>query len=183
MITKTSGYILEEAIIANDYTDDNSIILSRSNNISVHANETIILPCIVQKAPNTIVIWNQCEDPSCNQLRIPLTVNKENFIEDLRFRVLSETNIKTSTLKNTKNKVASSLNLNSRELSFTYETIKSDVSSWNLEIRKFSRSDEGCYQCQLNSYKDKAIHYCLKLQSKIFVCCNLDYIKIKSFLL
>jgi hypothetical protein len=164
---KTSGYTLEEAIISNDYSDDNSLILSKSNNISVHANETIILPCIVQKAPNTIVIWNQCEDPSCNQLRIPLTVNKENFIEDLRFRVLSENNIKTSTVKNN-NKVSSSSNLNSRELSFTYETIKSDLSSWNLEIRKFSRSDEGCYQCQLNSYKDKAIHYCLKLQSRFF---------------
>ena len=166
MLTKTNCYVIDDGVISNDYSDDNSLILSKSNNFSVHSNETIILPCLVQKAPNTIVIWNQCEDPSCNQLRIPLTVNKENFIEDLRFRVLSE-NIKTTTVKNNKAAVAPLSSLNSKELSFTYETVKSDVSSWNLEIRKFSKSDEGCYQCQLNSYKDKAIHYCIKLQSNI----------------
>lgn len=165
--TNTNCYIIEDAVISNDYSDDNSLILSRSNNLTVHANETIILPCIVQKAPNTVVIWNQCEDPSCSQLRIPLTVNKENFIEDLRFRVLSE-NIKTTTTVATVKNIKSLSSLNSKELSFTYETSRADVSSWNLEIRKFSKSDEGCYQCQLNSFKDKAIHYCLKLQTKVY---------------
>ena len=97
-------------------------------------------------------------------------MNKENFIEDLRFRVLSE-NVKVSTVKNMPEvvtPVVKNLNSNSKELAFLYEGAKSDVSSWNLEIRKFTKSDEGCYQCQLNSYKDKAIHYCLKLQSMQF---------------
>jgi hypothetical protein len=99
------------------------------------------------------VIWNQCEDPSCNQLRILLTVNKDNFIEDLRFRVLKE-NLNNSTTVNHK---------------INQKLINKDnihhIKNWNLEIRKFSHQDQACYQCQLNSYKPKAVHYCIKLQS------------------
>jgi hypothetical protein len=39
--------------------------------------------------------------------------------------------------------------------------------SWNLEIRKFAKSDVGCYQCQLNSLQQKVVHYCLKMEGKL----------------
>ena len=35
--------------------EDNSFILSPSRNLTVHSNETILLPCIVKHSPNTIV--------------------------------------------------------------------------------------------------------------------------------
>lgn len=108
------------------------------------------------------VIWNQCDDSNCNQLRNPLTVNKDNFIEDLRFRVLSEnlnSSAFSSTFKNIDELEQKSLNANN-------ENSKTDVNSWTLEIRRFGKSDEACYQCQLNSFRVKTIHYCLKLQSK-----------------
>jgi len=102
------------------------------------------------------VIWNQCEDPSCNQLRFLLTVNKDNFIEDLRFRVLKE-NLNNSTTVNHR--------INQKLIN--KENIH-QIKNWNLEIRKFTHQDQACYQCQLNSYKLKAVHYCIKLQSNSF---------------
>lgn len=132
----------------------------------MHSNDTIQLPCLVRKSPNTIVIWNQCEDPFCNQLRIPLTVNKNNFIEDLRFRVLSEnvnTTVKNEDLVEKVKETNSNANNNLIELA---EIAKSNLNSWNLEIRRFTKLDEACYQCQLNSFKVKTIHYCIKLLSK-----------------
>lgn len=120
-----------------------SHIVSESKNFTVHANETVHLPCAVKRTSQTIVIWNQCEDANCNHIRNLLIVNKENFVNDLRFRVLVDN-----------------------------EKISSDLENWNLEIRKFGKSDEACYQCQLNSFQTKSIHYCLKLQSKfeLWIC-------------
>ena len=107
------------------------------------------------------MVWNQCEDPYCNQLRNPLTINKDNFIEDLRFRILSE---------NLQNFTENSDNINNNNFDsdskISGDNAKKNINSWTLEIRRFSKADEGCYQCQLNSLKMKTIHYCLKLQSK-----------------
>jgi hypothetical protein len=44
---------------------------------------------------------------------------------------------------------------------------RSALISWNLEIRRFSKSDVGCYQCQLNSLQQKVVHYCLKMEGKL----------------
>jgi hypothetical protein len=143
------------------------VILSKSKNFTVHSNDTIILPCVIKNLPNTLntfVIWNQCDDPHCNQLRIPLTVNKDNFVEDLRFRVISDDNKDSSSSNN----VITVKRNDKVELFKSSENANNEkyVNMWNLEIRKFSKSDEGCYQCQLNTYNIKTIHYCLKLQSK-----------------
>lgn len=132
----------------------------------------------------------------CVHLRNPLTINKDNFIEDLRFRVLSESTSSTSSVTSlnddsldavvlpTVREEEESGNGNGngngggggggggggelfllrRNAPATADTLMS-LTSWNLEIRKFSKADEACYQCQLNSYQPKTIHYCLKLQS------------------
>lgn len=131
-------------------------------------------------------------------MRSPLTINKDNFIEDLRFRVLTE-NVNelaagsSVTVKNGENEVENEFganlpfkrNINSdRDVNAGAGTGASEIdhpssllnvnepqngklalTSWNLEIRKFSKNDEACYQCQLNSFKYKAIHYCLTLKS------------------
>lgn len=127
-------------VIIERSTHEESRIASESKNFTVHANETVHLPCVVKRAPQTIVIWNQCEDVNCNHIRNLLIVNKENFVNDLRFRVLIDN-----------------------------EKIENGYENWNLEIRKFSKNDEACYQCQLNSFQTKSIHYCLKLQSNFFI--------------
>ena len=167
-------------ILDNPTTVEEPAILSKSKNFTVHTNATIILPCVIKNLPNTLntfVIWNQCDDPNCNQLRIPLTVNKDNFVEDLRFRVISD-DFKDSS-SSSSSSLSSSLSSSSNNVITVkrddkVELIKSSeiainekyVNMWNLEIRKFTKSDEGCYQCQLNTYNIKTIHYCLKLQSK-----------------
>jgi hypothetical protein len=160
------------------------------------------------------VIWNQCEDPACNQLRILLTVNKDNFIEDLRFRILNEhieneteplqqsphnsngnseyedANSNQSTLS------AQHISGNENHLTFyssdaqqqhhqhqhhhqhqrhlidTNSQRRSDnvnLHSWTLEIRRFTKKDEGCYQCQLNTFKENTVHYCVKMRPKLIV--------------
>lgn len=165
------------------YSTDDSQILSVSRNLTVHLNETVQLPCVVKKSPSTVVIWNQCDDPECNQVRSPITINKDNFIQDLRFRIVSENlnnDESSSTLANS-DLISESNDVNEIETSkkltrdLLDETInsnnknaaaESDVNSWNLEIRKFSKNDEACYQCQLNTFKTKTIYYCIKLQSK-----------------
>ncbi len=130
------------------------------------------------------VIWNQCDDPECTQVRSPLTINKDNFIQDLRFRIVSENlinlNISSansdlnesvdSDFLNTKKSTISERDATENEVKTNEEdasnSLNTDLNSWNLEIRKFSKHDEACYQCQLNSFKTKTIYYCLKLQSK-----------------
>lgn len=148
---------------------DEASILSESRNLTVYSNETVHLPCLVRKAPNTIVIWNQCEDPICNHLRNPITINKDNFIEDLRFRVLSDLQVTTTTSANDVDSdpltVKRDQDAAVRDEKTGEEALEPGVSAWNLEIRRFNKLDEGCYQCQLNSYRVKTIHYCLKLQS------------------
>ena len=175
-----------------------SAIISTSHNLTVYANETVLLPCVVRKTDNTIVIWNQCEDPACQQLRSPLTINKENFIEDLRFRVLAA---ESATAAET----ASQSSVDELQASFDeVNTVRDDgskgefvlllrrssgpvladpavsaasdsadqtmsLTSWNLEIRKFTKADEACYQCQLNTFQPQTIHYCLKLQSNSYL--------------
>ena len=182
-------------------TNNEPIILSRSYNMTVHANKTIKLPCIVKHTANTIVIWNQCDDVMCNKLRIPLTINKENFIEDLRFRILYENFFKNKTSDKIQNKInpinsdlknnieiVKKLENNKREIKKKHShkhhhkynyydeskrnlittpsfTSTENVNSWTLEIRKFSKKDEGCYQCQLNSFQQNSIYYCLKIKS------------------
>lgn len=37
------------------YSVDDSSILSESRNLTVHHNETVQLPCLVKKSPNTVV--------------------------------------------------------------------------------------------------------------------------------
>jgi len=190
------------SILLDDYSADESSILSESHNLTVHLNETVQLPCIVKKSPNTVVIWNQCEDPHCSQMRSPLTINKDNFIQDLRFRIVSENillnnnNTTPAAMSNSEQQTESNdfdsitkkkSAINQRETNddsnqqqttttsssssddamSNSELINTDVNSWNLEIRKFSKNDEGCYQCQLNSFKTKTIYYCIKLQSII----------------
>lgn len=169
------------------YTVDDSSILSESRNFTVHPNETVHLPCLVKKSPNTVVIWNQCDDPECTQVRSPLTINKDNFIQDLRFRIVSENLINTTMSSNTAVNsdpnestdsdfyITNKSQINERDAIIETKTndddsstnINTDLNSWNLEIRKFSKHDEACYQCQLNSFKTKTIYYCLKLQKKV----------------
>ena len=194
------------SILLDDYSADESSILSESQNLTVHLNETVQLPCIVKKSPNTVVIWNQCEDPHCNQMRSPLTINKDNFIQDLRFRIVSENillnnnNTTPAAISNSEQQIESNdFDLTTRKKSAineretnddsnqqqtattsslsddamsNSELINTDVNSWNLEIRKFSKNDEGCYQCQLNSFKTKTIYYCIKLQSNYHLIYN-----------
>ena len=168
------------------YSTDDSQILSVSRNLTVHLNETIQLPCLVKKSPNTVVIWNQCEDPDCNQMRSPITINKDNFIQDLRFRIVSENlnneetsssntltnsdlineSIDATDLETSKKLVRDLNNDNSNTNINNNAAVESDINSWNLEIRKFSKNDEACYQCQLNTFRTKTISYCIKLQSK-----------------
>ncbi|CAF0819170.1 unnamed protein product [Brachionus calyciflorus] len=136
-----------KSMVINDIDTDDSQIISRSKNLTVHLNETVHLPCRVRKNSHTIVIWNQCEDPNCSLLRNLLIVNKENFVSDMRFRVLND-NYNGETDSN------------------------SNHENWNLEIRKFGKNDEACYQCQLNSFRTKTIHYCLKLQTKVAAKAN-----------
>ena len=138
------------------------------------------------------VIWNQCEDAECKSVRSPLTVNRDNFISDLRFRVLAESsNISTSNIDDSEstdyvfspNKQIVNYFSGSKGLrnSNAAEILaKSNANSWTLEIRKFSKSDEACYQCQLNSFKIKTIHYCLKLHSKYYFC--FAFINSKNYL-
>lgn len=130
------------------------------------------------------VIWNQCEDPDCNQVRSPLTINKDNFISDLRFRIVSENLLSNNNLTqilnsdlNDSNDVDLVNKKNEREIlsndvltttsttASSVDDMSTDINSWNLEIRRFSKNDEACYQCQLNSFKTKTIYYCIKLQS------------------
>ena len=136
------------------------------------------------------VVWNQCDDPDCTQVRSPLTINKDNFIQDLRFRIVSENliNLNASSAMtagaansdpnesvdsdffNTKKSQINERDTTENEVKTNEEdssnNLNTDLNSWNLEIRKFSKHDEACYQCQLNSFKTKTIYYCLKLQSK-----------------
>ncbi len=100
-------------------------------------------------------------------MRNPLTVNKDNFIQDLRFRVLFE-NVKYKSKVNDEDEPK----LNTSNTNYRYRSLNeddteksSDVNKWILEIRKFSKKDEGCYQCQLNSFRTKTIHYCVHIQS------------------
>jgi hypothetical protein len=172
---------IDESSYGNDASDSlTTTILSQSSNFSVHANQTVQLECLIMKqAPNTVVIWNQCDDPDCNQVRNPLTINKDNFIQDLRFRVLYE-NQKLSQKKTTeitndliedssnlivKNKLSYRNVAIDNSLRNDVDEQNGELSKWTLEIRKFSKKDEGCYQCQLNSFQTKTIHYCLHLQS------------------
>lgn len=127
------------------------------------------------------MIWNQCEDPACNQVRNPLTVNKDNFIQDLRFRVLFE-NLQDS-IKDSEVKLdGQSRQFRSR---FRYRDTDpananyGDINKWNLEIRRFSKEDEGCYQCQLNSFETKTISYCIHLQSKFKAFLDEKFYEIK----
>lgn len=162
-------------------------IVSESRNFTVYSNETVHLACMVHKGANTIAIWNQCEDPNCRHLRNPITIGKDNFIQDLRFRVLSELPadaILGPAHHHASNHYAHHHHNQHDENDFDLDsdvspTVKRDqtgastllgdqATAWTLEIRKFSKADEGCYQCQLNSFGDKNIHYCLKLQSKKF---------------
>lgn len=153
------------------YSSENELsIISQSRNFSVFANETVQLPCLIKKqTPSTVVIWNQCEDPACHQVRNPLTINKDNFIQDLRFRVLFE-NLQDS-IQNSEVKENDDVrHIRSR---FRYRDAENtdsygDINKWTLEIRKFSKKDEGCYQCQLNSFDTKTISYCINLQKKVY---------------
>ncbi len=159
-------------------SEEGLAIISTSRNFSVYANETVQLPCLIKKqSSNTVVIWNQCEDPECSQVRNPLTVNKDNFIQDLRFRVLFENlqdSIKSGEIHPDTRYVRSRFTYRDAVDTNSY----GDINKWTLEIRKFSKKDEGCYQCQLNSMDIKTIYYCLNLQSKIlFIAYNF-----KSFL-
>lgn len=133
LVSGFSCLIIERA------SPEQSHIVSESKNFTVHANETVHLDCVVKRSSQTIVIWNQCDDANCNHIRNLLIVNKENFVNDLRFRVLLDN-----------------------------EKTDSPFENWSLEIRKFGKNDEACYQCQLNSFQTKSIHYCLKLQSKFY---------------
>ena len=120
------------------------------------------------------MIWNQCEDADCKIVRNPLTVNRNNFISDLRFRVLAE----SSNLTNSEDELDSLFNPSRQIINYSEKSLrntaqevlaKSNANSWTLEIRKFSKSDEACYQCQLNSFQVKTIHYCVSLHSKILI--------------
>lgn len=113
------------------------MIHSKSQNLTIEQHQLVQLPCLVDSTENTIVIWQQCEDPLCNELRNPLTIGKDNFIQDLRFRLVYESNVN-----------------------------QSKFSNWMLEIRKFNKHDEACYECQLNTLEPNKIHYCLKLKRK-----------------
>lgn len=175
--------------------EDEPAILSESRNLTFYSNETVHLPCLVRKTLNTVVIWNQCEDPDCVHLRNPLTINKGNFIEDLRFRVLSELPVTSSSIVDSQNNDQSIITVKRDQISVSRNiaVIKTapapatpqppvpsnnvvapspiddqttGLSAWTLEIRRFGKLDEGCYQCQLNSFRVKTIYYCLKLQSK-----------------
>jgi len=157
-------------------TSDEPSIISESRNITVYSNETVQLACLVRKSPNTIVIWNQCEDASCNHLRNPLTINKDNFIEDLRFRVLTDLSpsaaaysaaaASSDEIDSEFSSSSTTVRVERAESSSPIET-RNDLTAWNLEIRKFGKNDEACYQCQLNSFTVKTIHYCLKLQTRV----------------
>ena len=94
------------------------------------------------------IIWQQCEDSTCNELRTPVTIGKENFIQDLRFRLLSENLLNNS---------------RSNEDIIEY---KQNLVNWMLEIRRFSKNDEACYECQLNKINTNRVHYCLKVKRK-----------------
>ena len=98
-------------------------------------------------------------------MRNLLTVDKENFIQDMRIRVLVEAI--NATMNSTELTALNKLNAIKLSAAQTYNTdMELPLIGWNLEIRKFSKNDEGCYQCQLNSINKNDIHYCLKLESK-----------------
>ena len=102
-------------------------------------------------------------------MRNPITVNKDNFIQDLRFRVLFENlreSIQNGEVRQNDVSRYSRSRFRYRDTQLADETAAyGDVNKWTLEIRKFSKRDEGCYQCQLNSFETKTIYYCLHLQS------------------
>lgn len=163
------GYIDNSLLYSNEHELS---IISQSRNFSVFANETVQLPCLVkQQTPSTVVIWNQCEDPKCEQVRNPLTINKDNFIQDLRFRVLFENlqdKIQNGQVKNEEIPRHTRSRFRYRDAEPSDSSINGDINKWTLEIRKFSKKDEGCYQCQLNSFEPKTISYCIHLQKKIY---------------
>lgn len=105
-------------------------------------------------------------------MRNPITVNKDNFIQDLRFRVLFESlreSIQGGEVRQNDISRHSRSRFRYRDTQLADETTAyGDVNKWTLEIRKFSKKDEGCYQCQLNSFEAKTIYYCLHLQSKFW---------------
>lgn len=156
-----------------DVHDEPSTIISQSKNFTVQANDTVVLPCVVRNLPTSkFAIWNQCDDPACQRLRFLLTVNKDNFVEDLRFRVINNNNKNKEESINVKRNNQFEIVDN---LSPKTTAAPTKVDSWNLEIRKFSKADEGCYQCQLNTgstFNMKTIHYCLKLQTKVITDLN-----------
>ena len=194
------GDVDDEAADSSNNNNE-ATILSESRNFTVNFNDTIVLPCVIRNSPlrsaasasaNTpppFVIWNQCEDAACNQLRITLTINKENFVEDLRFRVITEGTSSSAFNDSTTSSAQSQSqhhHQNNHRLFYSRETVKrqqqqqqqqderasvtnvddSSVNNWNLEIRRFSKADQACYQCQLNTARIATIHYCLKLKGK-----------------
>ncbi len=46
------------------------------------------------------------------------------------------------------------------------ENSNNKLMNWMLEIRRFTKSDEACYECQLNTLKINKIHYCIRLKRK-----------------
>lgn len=106
------------------------------------------------------IIWHQCEDPHCKEIRSPITIGRNNFISDLRFRLLADTSFQAYG------------NSNHSELNEISAKNEDNIVNYMLEIRRFSKNDEACYECQLNKIKSKKIHYCLKLKrnQKKFLC-------------
>lgn len=109
------------------------------------------------------MVWNQCEDASCNEVRNLLTVDKENFIQDMRIRVVFDSR---PSLKRPEIETGSRLANHSTHRHRHSDKISSsdpNIHAWNLEIRRVSKNDEGCYQCQLNSFQQNTIHYCIRV--------------------
>ena len=48
---RTCSFLMDESL----YQLDDSSILSKTRNLTVHLNETVHLPCLVKKSPNTVV--------------------------------------------------------------------------------------------------------------------------------
>jgi hypothetical protein len=102
---------------------------------------------------------------NCHELRDPLTVGKENFIEDLRIRVLNNDEENESNSEKHKKHLETVKTINKDLFLIQNEKIIQHE-KWTLEIRKFSKNDEGCYQCALNS-KNEFIYHCVYIESNI----------------
>jgi hypothetical protein len=102
-------------------------MLTGNLNVTTFIGETVVLPCKVENLGNFHVNWLKIQD----NIPMTLTVGYQQFSRNMRYRVAR---IHDSSSSHT--------NANTPR-----------TESWNFEIRKVAKQDEGLYECyvKLNS--------------------------------